>query len=149
MSIGLFSENVKIVNGLGPVDTGGVAKTADVVNTEAYQKICAIVTFGVITNACTITCTESTTAAGGGTDIGFSYKKITSGDTYGTRTAVANTGVSSGTTNNTYFIIEIDGGISDKNARQVYEAGVNMIVAGNSIFNTPDPNQSINNIKNA
>lgn len=35
--------------------------------------------------------------------------------------------------------IEMDGGISEKNAREVKNAGVNILVAGNAIFNSADP----------
>ena len=46
-------------------------------------------------------------------------------------------------------LIEIDGGISVKNAREVYDAGVDVIVAGSSVFNAEDPEQMISEILNA
>jgi ribulose-phosphate 3-epimerase len=46
-------------------------------------------------------------------------------------------------------LIEIDGGISAANAREVFDAGVNVIVAGAAIFDTPDPGAEIERILNA
>ena len=46
-------------------------------------------------------------------------------------------------------LIEIDGGISAKNAREVYDAGVDVIVAGSSVFNAEDQAQAIKDILNA
>ena len=46
-------------------------------------------------------------------------------------------------------LIEIDGGISAKNAREVYDAGVDVAVAGSSVFNAEDPEQMISEILNA
>lgn len=46
-------------------------------------------------------------------------------------------------------LIEIDGGISAANARKVFDAGVNVIVAGNAIFGAPDPVAEIGKILNA
>jgi ribulose-phosphate 3-epimerase len=40
------------------------------------------------------------------------------------------------------FAIEIDGGITEENVAEVARAGVNWIVVGSSIFNTPDPVQA-------
>ena len=40
-------------------------------------------------------------------------------------------------------LIEIDGGISEKNAGEVFNAGVDVIVAGSSVFNAEDPKQAI------
>lgn len=36
-------------------------------------------------------------------------------------------------------IIEVDGGISSHNAREVYEAGADVLVAGNAVFGAEDP----------
>ena len=41
------------------------------------------------------------------------------------------------------FIIEIDGGISAKNAAVVFEAGCDAVVAGSAVFGTPDPEAEI------
>ena len=46
-------------------------------------------------------------------------------------------------------LIEIDGGISAKNAREVFEAGVDVIVAGSSVFDAKDQEQAIIDILNA
>ena len=41
------------------------------------------------------------------------------------------------------FIIEIDGGISAKNAAVVFEAGCDAVVAGSAVFGAPDPEAEI------
>ena len=41
------------------------------------------------------------------------------------------------------FIIEIDGGISAKNAAVVFEAGCDAVVAGSAVFSAPDPEAEI------
>ena len=41
------------------------------------------------------------------------------------------------------FIIEIDGGISAKNAAGVFEAGCDAVVAGSAVFGAPDPEAEI------
>ena len=46
-------------------------------------------------------------------------------------------------------LIEIDGGISAKNAREVYDAGVDVAVAGSSVFCSENPEQTIIDILNA
>ena len=46
-------------------------------------------------------------------------------------------------------LIEIDGGISTKNAREVYDAGVDVAVAGSSVFCSENPEQTIIDILNA
>ena len=46
-------------------------------------------------------------------------------------------------------LIEIDGGISAKNAREVFDAGVDVVVAGSSVFGTENPEEAIVNILNA
>ena len=46
-------------------------------------------------------------------------------------------------------LIEIDGGISAKNAREVFETGVDVVVAGSSVFNSENPEQAITDILNA
>ena len=46
-------------------------------------------------------------------------------------------------------LIQIDGGISAKNAREVFDAGVDVIVAGSSVFNAEDQEQAIIDILNA
>lgn len=44
-------------------------------------------------------------------------------------------------------LIEVDGGISTKNAGQLIEAGVDVIVAGSFVFNSNDPLATIRNLK--
>jgi ribulose-phosphate 3-epimerase len=46
-------------------------------------------------------------------------------------------------------LIEIDGGIGADNAREVFDAGVDVIVAGAAIFDTPDPAAEIEKMLNA
>jgi ribulose-phosphate 3-epimerase len=36
-------------------------------------------------------------------------------------------------------LIEVDGGISGANARELFDAGANVLVAGNAVFGAPDP----------
>ncbi len=43
--------------------------------------------------------------------------------------------------------IEMDGGIDAKNVRSVVEAGVNVIVSGNTIFKSEDPKDMISRLK--
>lgn len=44
-------------------------------------------------------------------------------------------------------LIEIDGGVSDKNARQLAEAGADVLVAGNYVFKAEDPAKAISGLK--
>lgn len=44
--------------------------------------------------------------------------------------------------------IQVDGGINEKNAKQVIEAGINIIVAGSYIINSEDFGKAIKNVKN-
>jgi ribulose-phosphate 3-epimerase len=44
-------------------------------------------------------------------------------------------------------LIEVDGGIDTSNARRLVEAGVNVLVAGNSIFMADDPVETIRRLK--
>jgi ribulose-phosphate 3-epimerase len=43
--------------------------------------------------------------------------------------------------------IEIDGGVTMENARQIMEAGADVLVAGSTIFNAPDPIAAIRILK--
>ncbi|HZL77101.1 MAG TPA: ribulose-phosphate 3-epimerase [Bacteroidales bacterium] len=45
-------------------------------------------------------------------------------------------------------LIEADGGIDTKNARKLIETGVNVLVAGNSVFGSKDPAGTIRKLKN-
>lgn len=44
-------------------------------------------------------------------------------------------------------LIEVDGGIDTGNARKLVETGVDVLVAGNSIFSTKDPAETIRKLK--
>ena len=44
-------------------------------------------------------------------------------------------------------LIEIDGGVSDKNAKQLVEAGADVLVAGNYVFRASDPVATIAGLK--
>jgi ribulose-phosphate 3-epimerase len=46
------------------------------------------------------------------------------------------------------FLIEVDGGVDEQNALPLIEAGVDILVAGNTIFSSPDPEKTIINLKN-
>lgn len=45
-------------------------------------------------------------------------------------------------------LIEVDGGVSEKNAAMLYNAGANVLVAGNAVFKAEDPAKAIHRIKN-
>lgn len=49
--------------------------------------------------------------------------------------------------NNASTIIEIDGGVTDKNARQLVQAGADVLVAGSFVFKAENPTQTIANLK--
>lgn len=51
--------------------------------------------------------------------------------------------------NNYTFQIEVDGGINPETAKQVVNAGAEVLVAGNAIFKQPDIGQACKDIKNA
>ena len=44
-------------------------------------------------------------------------------------------------------IIQVDGGINSENAPELIKLGCDSLVAGNSIFNTPDPVEAIRQFK--
>ena len=46
-------------------------------------------------------------------------------------------------------IIEVDGGISAANAREVFEAGAEVLVAGSAVFKAADPEAEIRRILEA
>lgn len=46
-------------------------------------------------------------------------------------------------------LIEVDGGVGPGNARQLYEAGANVLVAGNAVFKADNPLSAIEMIKKA
>ena len=50
---------------------------------------------------------------------------------------------------NPEIIIEIDGGINDQNAGELFNAGADMLVAGSFVFKSDDLAQTIANLKNS
>lgn len=50
--------------------------------------------------------------------------------------------------NNATTLIEIDGGVSDKNAADLVKAGADVLVAGSFVFTAQDPIATIENLKN-
>jgi ribulose-phosphate 3-epimerase len=44
-------------------------------------------------------------------------------------------------------LIEVDGGIDTGNARKLVETGVDVLVAGNSVFSSKDPTETIKKLK--
>ncbi len=46
-------------------------------------------------------------------------------------------------------LIEVDGGVSSKNARALYDAGAEALVAGSAVFKAPSPEEEIIKILNA
>jgi ribulose-phosphate 3-epimerase len=49
---------------------------------------------------------------------------------------------------NSKALIEVDGGVTNENALALYNAGVDVLVAGSFIFHAPDPQKTILEIKN-
>ncbi|MFL9843842.1 ribulose-phosphate 3-epimerase [Flavobacterium rhizosphaerae] len=49
--------------------------------------------------------------------------------------------------NNAPTLIEIDGGVNDKNAAALVAAGADVLVAGNFVFKAPNPPQAISGLK--
>ena len=46
-------------------------------------------------------------------------------------------------------LIEVDGGVGDSNAGKLFDAGANVLVAGNSVFSAEDPVKMISQLKNS
>jgi ribulose-phosphate 3-epimerase len=51
------------------------------------------------------------------------------------------------TKKNATTIIEVDGGVTSKNAKQLVEAGADALVAGSFVFSSQNPTQSISDLK--
>ncbi|MNY38725.1 Ribulose-phosphate 3-epimerase [compost metagenome] len=51
------------------------------------------------------------------------------------------------TRKNASTIIEIDGGVTSKNAKQLVEAGADVLVAGSFVFKAENPTQTIAELK--
>ncbi len=49
--------------------------------------------------------------------------------------------------NNANTLIEIDGGVTSKNAKQLVEAGADVLVAGSFVFKSENPTQTIRELK--
>ena len=49
--------------------------------------------------------------------------------------------------NITHIDVQVDGGVKMDNAREISEAGAEVLVAGSAIFNTPDPAQAVRDMK--
>ena len=50
---------------------------------------------------------------------------------------------------NPNLLIEVDGGVDEGNAADLFKAGANVLVAGNAVFASSDPSATIANLKNA
>lgn len=50
---------------------------------------------------------------------------------------------------NPSLLIQVDGGVSESNAAALFAAGADILVAGNSVFGSPDPEKAIRSIRNA
>ena len=48
---------------------------------------------------------------------------------------------------NSNALIQVDGGVSDKNADLLYQKGADVLVAGNYVFKSPDPQKAISQIR--
>jgi len=51
------------------------------------------------------------------------------------------------TRRNAHTLIEIDGGVTSKNALQLVDAGADVLVAGNFVFRSDNPTQTISELK--
>lgn len=49
--------------------------------------------------------------------------------------------------NGSNVLIEVDGGVDMGNAEKLVSAGVDVLVAGNSVFSSPDPSETIRRLK--
>jgi ribulose-phosphate 3-epimerase len=49
---------------------------------------------------------------------------------------------------NAHCLIEVDGGVNMQNAAQLFAHGVDILVAGSAVFNTPNPIETIHNLLN-
>jgi ribulose-phosphate 3-epimerase len=47
----------------------------------------------------------------------------------------------------TQTLIEIDGGVTLQNAQEIIAAGADVLVAGNTVFNSPNPTETIHQLK--
>ena len=49
---------------------------------------------------------------------------------------------------NSSAMIQVDGGVTDKNAKKLVEAGADVLVAGSYVFKSPNPDSTIKDLKN-
>lgn len=49
---------------------------------------------------------------------------------------------------NAHCVIEVDGGVNLQNAAKLFDHGVNVLVAGNAVFKTPNPIETIHEMLN-
>mgnify|MGYP001263862341 FL=1 len=49
---------------------------------------------------------------------------------------------------NSSAMIEVDGGVTDKNVKKLVEAGADVLVAGSYVFKSPNPDSTIKDLKN-
>jgi ribulose-phosphate 3-epimerase len=49
---------------------------------------------------------------------------------------------------NSSAVIEVDGGVTDENARALIDAGADVLVAGSHVFKSADPKKTISDLKN-
>ena len=47
---------------------------------------------------------------------------------------------------NANTLIQVDGGVHEGNARRLFDAGVDVLVAGTAVFKAEDPSQAVNNL---
>jgi ribulose-phosphate 3-epimerase len=50
---------------------------------------------------------------------------------------------------NATALIEVDGGVNTQNAKALFEAGADILVAGNAVFKSEDPMETIKKMRNA
>ena len=48
---------------------------------------------------------------------------------------------------NTTVLVEIDGGVNNKNSKKLIDSGANVLVAGNFVFSSKNPEKTIKNLK--
>ena len=49
---------------------------------------------------------------------------------------------------NSSAMIQVDGGVTNKNAKKLVEAGADVLVAGSYVFKSPNPDNTIKELKN-
>lgn len=110
----LFTEIHKIINAMPPHSTnGGIGGVAAYVNMENYSHLTVVVQMGVGAVS-TITVEKDADGTGAGTAIVFNYRmcntayQTAAGDLLGALTAAGVGGIATGTTDNSFMVIELD-----------------------------------------